>query len=60
MATPPPEILSATTPANREQRLRMSYEEYLAWANEDVLAEWVNGEILSQFFICSRFWGEST
>lgn len=46
MATPPPEILSATTPANREQRLRMSYEEYLAWANEDVLAEWVNGEVI--------------
>jgi Uma2 family endonuclease len=46
MATPPPEILSTTTPANQEQRLRMSYEEYLAWANEDVHAEWVNGEVI--------------
>ena len=25
------------------QPLRMSYEEYLAWADEDVHAEWVNG-----------------
>jgi Uma2 family endonuclease len=24
----------------------MSYEEYLAWANEDVHAEWVNGEVI--------------
>ena len=24
----------------------MSYEEYLAWANEDVRAEWVNGEVI--------------
>ena len=41
-----PETLSATTPTSREQRLRMSYEEYLAWANEDVRAEWVNGEVI--------------
>jgi Uma2 family endonuclease len=26
----------------------MSYEEYLAWANEDVHAEWVNGEVIVQ------------
>jgi len=31
-----------------EQRLRMSYEEYLAWADEDVHAEWVNGEVIVQ------------
>jgi Uma2 family endonuclease len=30
------------------QRLRMSYEEYLAWADEDVHAEWVNGEVIVQ------------
>jgi len=27
-------------------RLRMSYEEYLDWADEGVLAEWVNGEVI--------------
>ncbi|MBI5651987.1 MAG: Uma2 family endonuclease [Chloroflexi bacterium] len=26
-------------------RLKMSYEEFLAWADEDVHAEWVNGEV---------------
>jgi len=25
---------------------RMSYEEFLAWADEDTLAEWVNGEVV--------------
>ena len=30
----------------RARRLRMSYEEYLRWADEDVLAEWVNGEVI--------------
>lgn len=30
----------------QEQRLRMSYEEFLAWADEDVHAEWVNGEVI--------------
>jgi len=30
------------------QRLRMSYEEYLAWADEDVHAEWVSGEVIVQ------------
>lgn len=25
---------------------RMTYEEFLAWADEDTLAEWVNGEII--------------
>jgi Uma2 family endonuclease len=26
----------------------MSYEEYLAWAHEDIHAEWVNGEVIVQ------------
>lgn len=29
----------------QERRLRMSYEEFLAWADEDVHAEWVDGEV---------------
>ena len=29
-----------------EQRLRMTYEEYLAWAGEDTRGEWVNGETI--------------
>jgi len=28
------------------QRRRMTYEEFLAWADEDTLAEWVDGEIV--------------
>lgn len=35
-------------PSAQLQRLRMSYEEYLAWADEDVRAEWVNGEVIVQ------------
>jgi len=31
------------TPA---QRRKMTYEEFLAWADEDTLAEWVNGEVV--------------
>lgn len=27
------------------RRPKMSYEEFLAWADEDTLAEWVNGEV---------------
>ena len=26
--------------------LRMTYEEFLAWADEDTLAEWVDGEVV--------------
>lgn len=33
------------TPTTDEHRLRMTYEEYLAWADEDTRAEWVNGEV---------------
>jgi Uma2 family endonuclease len=32
-------------PEARGQRLRMSYEEFLAWADEDRRAEWVDGEV---------------
>lgn len=28
------------------QNSTMSYEEFLEWADEDTLAEWVNGEII--------------
>jgi Uma2 family endonuclease len=28
------------------QRLRMSYEEFLEWADEDIRAEWVDGEVI--------------
>lgn len=28
------------------ERLRMTYEEFLAWADEDMHAEWVNGEVI--------------
>ncbi len=30
----------------RPSRLRMSYDEFLAWADEDTLAEWVDGEVI--------------
>lgn len=34
-------------PTRREPpRAKMTYEEFLAWADEDTLAEWVDGEII--------------
>jgi Uma2 family endonuclease len=33
-------------PPSQEKRLRMSYEEFLAWADEDTHAEWVDGEVI--------------
>jgi Uma2 family endonuclease len=33
-------------PPEQERRLTMSYEEFVAWANEDVHAEWANGEVI--------------
>ena len=36
----------APAPPRGEQRLKMSYEEFLAWADEDVHAEWVHGEVI--------------
>lgn len=35
------EILLVTT-----ERPRMTYEEFLAWADEDTSAEWVGGEVV--------------
>ena len=48
MTTPSPDPQTTTAAAKQDQRLRMSYEEYLAWADEDVHAEWVNGEVIVQ------------
>ena len=48
MTTPLPETPTTTATTTPGQRLRMSYEEYLAWAGEDVHAEWVNGEVIVQ------------
>ncbi len=31
---------------NTTEPLKMTYEEFLAWADEDTLAEWVNGEVM--------------
>lgn len=52
-------VLAAAEPAERSLRrqmldvllapaqpARMSYEEFLAWADEDALAEWVDGEVI--------------
>ena len=44
----PPVKTPGTEEQSQEQRLRMTYEEYLQWANEDVHAEWVNGEVIVQ------------
>ena len=33
-------------PSGQEQRLTMSYEEFLEWADEDSHAEWVDGEVI--------------
>ncbi len=33
------------SPPEEAYRLRMTYEEFLAWANEDVHVEWVEGEV---------------
>lgn len=42
-----PDTAHATAMAAEQPvRLRMSYEEYLAWADEDTRAEWVAGEVI--------------
>jgi Uma2 family endonuclease len=38
----------STAPTRQDQPLQMSYEEFLAWSDEDVHAEWVNGEVIVQ------------
>jgi Uma2 family endonuclease len=48
MAMPSSENRPSTRLTTQDQRLRMSYEEYVAWAGEDVHAEWVNGEVIVQ------------
>jgi Uma2 family endonuclease len=48
MAMPSPEQQPSVAPTTQSQRLRMSYEEFLAWADEDVHAEWVDGEVIVQ------------
>jgi Uma2 family endonuclease len=48
MTRPNPESQVVVAPTRQEPRLRMSYEEYLAWADENVHAEWVNGEVIVQ------------
>ncbi|MFQ5854975.1 MAG: Uma2 family endonuclease [Anaerolineae bacterium] len=42
---PGPEQVTETPP-EEGRRLRMTYEEFLAWADEDVHAEWVDGEVI--------------
>lgn len=37
--------ITVQSPPPQEQRLKMSYEEFLEWA-DDVHAEWVNGEVI--------------
>jgi len=39
MAIPAPETPTTALPTEPAQRLRMSYEEYLAWADDDLHAE---------------------
>ncbi|MCS6831216.1 MAG: Uma2 family endonuclease [bacterium] len=34
------------SPPEEARRLHMTYEEFLAWADEDVHAEWVDGEVI--------------
>jgi Uma2 family endonuclease len=48
MATPSPEEQPSISPTTQAQRLRMSYAEFLAWVDEDVHAEWVDGEVIVQ------------
>jgi len=43
MTPPTSQSQAAVAQPGPAQRLRMSYAEYLAWADEDVHAEWVNG-----------------
>ncbi len=45
MAVKEPPVQVAT-PKTGETTLRMSYEEFLQWADEDVHAEWVDGEVI--------------
>ena len=48
MTTSTSEGQTTTTQPGQAQRLCMSYDEFLAWADEDMHAEWVNGEVIVQ------------
>lgn len=37
---------STEVPARRPPSRKLSYEEFLAWADEDIRAEWVDGEVV--------------
>lgn len=39
-------LLQALSEGTTPGPLRMTYEEFLAWADEDTLAEWVEGEVI--------------
>mgnify|MGYP001599449609 CR=1 FL=1 len=39
-------VRTVEAPSAPVQHLRMTYEEFLAWAGEDTQAEWVNGEVI--------------
>ena len=50
-------MVKVRDPSETEQqpaRLRMSYEEYLAWADEDVRAEWKDGEVIIHMTVKKR------
>lgn len=40
------ELKETSPPATTPTPLKMSYEAFLAWADEDTHAEWVNGEVI--------------
>jgi hypothetical protein len=45
----PPQLrlqLLALLAQDGEQGIAMTYDEFLAWADEDTLAEWVNGRVI--------------
>ncbi len=41
-----PFVEPAKPAPTEKERLRMTYEEFMAWADEDVHAEWVDGEVI--------------
>jgi hypothetical protein len=40
-------------PASETKPLKMTYEEFLAWADEDTRAEWENGEVIIHQDLCA-------
>src|ERR671923_2025699 len=41
-------VTTESPPRDELKRLRMTYDEFLQWADEDVHAEWVDGEVIIQ------------